>query len=106
MTSSNLCNKCSSPERSVEPRDISWLYGCLHEDPRRFLFLYLRREYPHEPRLYATWLCYLNGYNDTLYILYVRILMKFCKPAFLETITGSLTCGNASATGAIMDELG
>jgi len=32
--------------------------------------------------------------------------MKFCNPAFLENITGSLTCGNASATGAIMDELG
>jgi len=34
VTSSNACNKSSSQERPVEPRDISRvLYGCLHEDP-------------------------------------------------------------------------
>jgi hypothetical protein len=55
------------------------------------------------PPLYGTWLCYRNGYNDTLYI---RILMKFCNLAFLETIIGSLTCGTASPTDAIMEELG
>jgi hypothetical protein len=38
--------------------------------------------------------------------IYIRIQMKFCTPAFLETITGSLTCGTVSTTDATMDELG
>jgi hypothetical protein len=42
VSSSNVCNKCSSLERPVEPIDISLLYGRLHEDPDIFLFLYLR----------------------------------------------------------------
>lgn len=39
MASSNAFNKLSSPERPVERHDISWLYGCLHEDTGIFLLL-------------------------------------------------------------------
>jgi hypothetical protein len=39
VTSSNAFNKFSSPERPVEHRDISWLYGCPHENTGIFLFL-------------------------------------------------------------------
>lgn len=39
MTSSHACNKFSSPERPVEHRDISWLYGGLHEDTGIFILL-------------------------------------------------------------------
>jgi hypothetical protein len=70
---------------------------------RGYFSFYIKEENPYKPPLYGTWLCDLNEYNDTLYI---RILMKFCNLAFLETIIGSLTCGTASPTDVIMEELG
>jgi hypothetical protein len=67
------------------------------------LFIFKMRILISPRCMYGTWLCHRNGYSDTLDI---RILMKFCNPAFLEIIIGNLTCGTPSATDAIMDELG
>lgn len=53
-------------------------------------FYYIEEENTHKPPLYGTW-CVTAMDAMTPYI-YIRIQMKFCNPAFLETITGSLTC--------------
>jgi len=51
VASSNAFTKFSSLERPVERCDISWLYGCLHED--QGIFLLLKKKTLVSPRFVA-----------------------------------------------------